>query len=136
LKFDVFQSLLLLLALGSMADGLFGHPKMQVAGNGSNAWLLRWFSDHDMPQASVHSLPMLYYRIAILLRAIWLSFVVLRWVKYAWQAFSAETLWRPLSAAEPAKDETGEQKKNANRGLWWLAALAMVVFVIMLLVGF
>ena len=121
-----------------MANGLFngllGHPKMRVAGNGSNAWVLRWFSDHDMLRASVHSLPMLYYRLAILLWVIWLSFGVLRWV--AWQAFSAETLWRPLSASEPAKDEIGERKKNVNRGLWRLAALAMVMFVIMLLVGF
>ena len=72
---------------------------------------------------------MLYYRIAILLWAIWLSFVVLRWVKYAWRTFSTETLRRPLSAEAPAKDEVGEQK-NADRRLWWLAGLAMVISIV------
>ncbi len=78
---------------------------------------------------------MLYYRIAILLWVIWLSLVVLRWAKYAWRAFSVETLWRPLSAKTPAKDEAGKQK-NAGRRLWWLAGVAMVIFLIMLLIGF
>ena len=129
-RFNSFQIILLLVTIASllsMADGLFngllGHPKMQVAGNGSDAYFLRWFNDHGMPQASVMSLPLLYYRIVILVWAIWLSFIVLRWVKYGWKAFSSETLFRPRSK-QAVENDTNISGKTAdkvnNSGGFWL----------------
>ncbi len=142
LKFDAFQLLLLIvtiMALAAMADGLFngllGHPKMQVAGNGSDVWFLRWFNDRGLPQASVKSLPMLYYRIVILVWAIWLSFIVLRWIKYAWQAFSATTLYRPLGADKPGGQDAGEKSGKSNSALLWLAVVAVVLFLVMFFIG-
>ncbi len=136
-RFDLYQIAIVVmtfLALSGLADslynGLLGEPKMQVAGNGSNAWFLRWFNDRGLPEASVHSLPMLYYRIAILIWAIWLSFVVLRWIKLAWQAFSDKTLFRPLTTNEKTgADNNGDEKRTSP--LLWIALVAFAIFVIM-----
>ncbi|HGG59559.1 MAG TPA: hypothetical protein ENK26_06520 [Gammaproteobacteria bacterium] len=138
LQFNALQILLLvttLAALISMGDGLFngllGHPKMQVAGNGSNAWFLRWFSDQGMPRASILSLPLLYYRIAILLWAVWLSFIVLRWIKYGWSAFSKGTLFR---AAGKRTGETVAAAKDgavakSGKGVYWFVVLAGLILI-------
>lgn len=100
-RFNAFQVFLIILSVAvliSMANGLYsgllGSPKMQVAGNGSNAYFLRWFSDQGMPQASVNSLPVLFYRIGLLIWEIWLSFVVIGWVKYAWKTFAGDVMFR------------------------------------------
>jgi hypothetical protein len=133
---QIFLVVVTLAALLSMADGLFngllGHPKMQVAGNQSDAWFLRWFNDHGMPQASVLSLPLLYYRIVILLWAVWLSFIVLRWIKYGWHAFSSETLYRASTKQAAAdSDAPGEQATNKSGSVinWlYVAVIAFLIF--------
>jgi hypothetical protein len=47
------------------------------------------------------------YRIVMLLWALWLSFVLLRWARWGWECFSAQGLWRPLWLKKMVK--TGSQ---------------------------
>jgi len=106
LKFDAIQiglGLLTIIALGSLLLaiqlGLLGHPNMHIAGNGSDSDYLRWYEDRTagiLPQMWVYSWSMWIYRIAMLLWALWLSFALLRWLRWGWECFSTHGLWKTL----------------------------------------
>jgi hypothetical protein len=81
----------------SIERGLLGTPEMQIAGNGSTAWLLQWFADRTGPQlpaAWVFSLPLFVYRIAMLAWALWLALAMVRWLPWAWASFASGGAWR------------------------------------------
>lgn len=95
----------------AVQQGLLGYPDMQITGNGSNAWLLNWFTDRttaNLPTAWVLSLPLLAYRLIMLLWATWLAYALLKWIKWGWEAFSSGPgMWckrppRKARVAEPA----------------------------------
>jgi hypothetical protein len=104
--FDGFQVLLLLagaVALSglfwSISQGLLGLPEMQIAGNGSASYDLKWYQDRSadaLPRPWVLSVPLLVYRLAMLAWALWLAQALLRWLKWAWECFTAGGAWRPL----------------------------------------
>ncbi|MEW6367790.1 MAG: hypothetical protein AB1714_24430 [Acidobacteriota bacterium] len=106
-SFNLIQVLLVLLTLvalaclfWSIAQGLLGLPDMQIRGNGSTAQLLRWYqdrSDETLPVAWVFSVPLMVYRAAMLAWALWLAVSLVRWLKWGWTCFAAETLWRSES---------------------------------------
>jgi hypothetical protein len=85
----------------SLPMGLLGSPEMHVAGNGSQAWSLQWFSDRSIsitPAASVISVPIWIYKILILMWALWLSFALIRWLPWVWKQFVADVLWKPRNS--------------------------------------
>jgi hypothetical protein len=89
------------LALGalvlSIPVGLLGTPDMHIMGNGSFGYQLNWFQDRSdgaLPGAAVYSLPLWIYKVAILVWALWLAFALVRWLPWAWRAFSHGGIWR------------------------------------------
>jgi hypothetical protein len=83
--------------LASIPLGLLGSPDMQVTGNGSTDYLYRWYQDRtpgELPSAWLVTAPIWIYRIAMLAWSLWLSFALLRWLRWGWQCFSTEGLWR------------------------------------------
>jgi ABC-type Na+ efflux pump permease subunit len=71
---------------------------MHVAGNGSNAHLLRWYADRipsEPPVAAVISTPILVYRLLMLAWALWLALAILKWLRWGWKCFGTDGLWRP-----------------------------------------
>ena len=89
------------LALGALfftlQAGLLGTPDMRIAGNGSHNLALHWYQDRaaaDLPQASVWSLPLWVYRLAMLAWALWMVLALLRWLRWGWECFSTGGLWR------------------------------------------
>jgi hypothetical protein len=112
LLFDFVQLLLAgltLAALGSLffaiQGGLMGYPDMHVAGNGSSNLFLRWYQDRsgaEVPQAWVWSVPLFVYRIAMLLWALWLAFALIRWLRWGWECFRTNGLWRKIERAVPS----------------------------------
>jgi hypothetical protein len=112
-RFDLLQVGLVLWTLVATAvlftaieRGLLGQPEMQVAGWGSSASALRWFSDRAgsaLPTGWVISLPIFVYRLAMLAWALWLASSLVRWLPWAWQGFSTGGVWKkrpPKVAAE------------------------------------
>ncbi|MBO1520306.1 hypothetical protein [Oceanisphaera pacifica] len=96
--------LLTLLALSvlffAIQQGLLGLPNMQVSGNRSYGTVLRWYQDrsaNSLPQAWVVSVPLLVYRLLMLSWALWLAFALLHWLRWGWECFSQQGLWRPLN---------------------------------------
>jgi hypothetical protein len=92
---------LTLAALGALvtaiSNGLLGHPDMNIAGNGSRTALLRWYQDVTgpvFPEAWVISLPMPAYRMAMLAWALWISFWLVKTLKWGWKRFSTPCIWK------------------------------------------
>jgi hypothetical protein len=86
-------------ALGTLISaipyGLLGEPDMGVL-NGDAA-SLPWFMDRtapQLPQPFVLSVSIWYYKLAMLLWALWLSFALLRWLPWAWRQYTSQGLWQ------------------------------------------
>jgi len=124
-KFNSIQVLLGLLTLvalvnlfGAVEQGLLGYPDMQVSGNLSNAYDLKWYQDRAealTPSAWVLSVPLLAYRILMLLWSLWLAFALLSWLKWGWQAFSKNGLWQSIEMKftdKKAKEQPANQTQQ------------------------
>ena len=80
-------------------NGLLGYPDMKIAGNGSYDHLLKWYQDiseNILPQPVVFSLPMAVYRVLILAWALWIAFAFIKWLRWGWECYSADGLWRKV----------------------------------------
>jgi hypothetical protein len=112
--FNLRQLLLLSLTVAALVvlvaairEGLLGHPDMQISGNGSSHHELRFFLDHaqaQLPSAWLISLPLLCYRLAMLLWALWMASALLGWLRWGFSAFSSGGLWQPRPP-RPSKKE-------------------------------
>jgi hypothetical protein len=104
--FDMLQLLLaawtaiaLFVLIFAIRQGLLGLPDMQISGNGSNGLLLRWYQDRSaesIPTAWMISVPLSLYRLAMLAWALWLARALVRWLRWGWECFSHDGIWRPL----------------------------------------
>jgi hypothetical protein len=103
-RFDLLQLGLVALTvlalgvlIGAIPQGLLGLPDMHVAGNGSSAGTLRWFSDRSsgaLPSAGVLSLPLWVYKVAMLAWALWLANALIGWLRWAFDAWTHGGYWR------------------------------------------
>ncbi|MCF7971045.1 MAG: hypothetical protein K9L22_07755 [Methylococcaceae bacterium] len=120
-SFNLIQIFLVLMTLGSLAilfiaveQGLLGSPDMQIVGNQSTAEHLKWYQDRSnalLPTATVVSIPLLSYRIMMLVWSLWLAISLLNWLKWGWQCFSAHGLWKkPAPKVKPMPENIPEQK--------------------------
>jgi hypothetical protein len=112
---QVFHALFTLIALAailvSLPSGLLGTPDMHVTGNGSYGNALTWFADRTddlVPVATAWSVPMWTYKVLILAWALWLSFALLHWLRWAWQCFAKEGFWRSRRGNAIENPETPE----------------------------
>ncbi len=90
--------------VGAIHTGLLGLPDMQIAGNGSDSRCLRWFLDRTqgpLPLAFAVSVPLLVYRLAMLLWALWIALALLGWLSWGYSAFASGGLWRRRPALPP-----------------------------------
>ena len=114
--FRAFQILLAAWTLAALAGlfgaieaGLLGLPQMQISGNGSTANQLQWFHDRvagALPQMWAISVPLMVYRLAMLLWALWLASALLSWLRWGWSCFSQGGLWRTSTQAQPSASPT------------------------------
>jgi hypothetical protein len=92
-------------------SGLLGFPDMGITGNGSSGYNLNWYQDRvagSLPTGWFISVPLLVYRIAILLWALWMAFALLKWLRWGWDCLSTGELWRAKGKKikEPVSQET------------------------------
>ncbi len=83
--------------VAAIPNGLLGTPDMSVRGPGTDFSRFGWFVDSTpgaLPQSGVISISLWWYRAAMLAWALWLSFVLLRWVPWAWRVWTRDGLWR------------------------------------------
>ena len=114
--FNLLQVLLGMMSLSSLAILVFaveqgllgGAPNMQIMGNQSSAFDLNWYQDRSqptLPQATVISLPLIAYRLLMLLWSFWLSSSLLNWLKWGWQCYSSNGLWNKKPEQMPTNNE-------------------------------
>ncbi|WP_353570447.1 hypothetical protein [Candidatus Albibeggiatoa sp. nov. BB20] len=102
LQFSIFAltGFALIALFAAIHQGLLGQPNMYITGNDSTPYIFRWYHDRigeQLPQVWVLSLSLWVYRIAMLLWALWLSFALLRWLRWGWECFTANGFWKDLS---------------------------------------
>ena len=99
--------LALAVLVSAVPKGLLGLPDMHVAGNGSTAWVLRWFADQAkevLPQAGVFSVSLWFYKVAMLAWALWLANALIGWLRWGFDAWTRGGYWRksgPKQSAPP-----------------------------------
>ena len=106
-----------LVLIAAVQKGLLGLPSMHIEGNGSSANNLLWYedrSDETLPTAWVLSVPLIAYRVMMLLWSLWLAFSVLRWVRWAWQEFSRGGLWRKPIVKKAKSDTSSAVSSKIN----------------------
>ncbi len=89
--------LALLLVAVAVEQGLLGSPDMQIAGNQSTAYQLNWYQDRNRSQlatATVFSLPLMAYRLAMLGWSLWMAAALLNWLRWGWDCYSRDGVWR------------------------------------------
>lgn len=73
---------------------------MFISGNNSTRTLLRWYEarcDGALPQSQCFSISVWWYRLLMLLWALWLALSLIRWLAWGWRQFSAGALIRRKS---------------------------------------
>lgn len=93
----LFSLVTLALLLAAVPNGLIGSPDMGITGNGSSQYTLNWFVDRGtgaLQSAWFVSLPIWVYRVMMLIWSLWLVVYILRWLKWAWAAFTLDGHWR------------------------------------------
>ncbi|MBF0212829.1 MAG: hypothetical protein HQM00_04585 [Magnetococcales bacterium] len=115
-RFNLRQLFLLVWTLAAMISleeifrhGLLGYPDMQIQGNFSHQGTLNWFQDRigeAWPEVEVISLPIVAYRVLMLVWSLWLASALLGWIRWAWGCLNREGLWRaPVPVAESKKPD-------------------------------
>lgn len=111
-RFNLLQFLIVVVtavALGVLivvvGAGLLGNPQMFIVGNGSSQTWLSWFQPRvtsHLPEPTIVSISVWYYRLFMLFWALWLAFALLRWLKTGWKSFSHGGIWmkQPKIATE------------------------------------
>jgi len=105
--YNTCQAILIVLTLTALiifiviaAAGLLGQPEMFIGGNGSTRSRLDWFLARSSPELATpgfFSISIWFYRLAMLLWALWLATALIRWLRTAWQHSSTGGHFRPPS---------------------------------------
>ncbi len=113
-----FLTLLFIVSLfTSISNGLLGAPKMQLEVPSlqniqpiaalPNIYQLQWYQDitsNLLPRAWVISLPLYIYRVLMLVWALWLAFSLIKWLRWGWDCYSSNGLWRKSDPQEAKKE--------------------------------
>jgi hypothetical protein len=91
-----------------LQQALLAAPAMRITGYGSMDHLLKWFVDRTagpLPEAWTLTISNKIYQYIMLAWALWLAISIIRWLKWAWNSFSAETFWkkRPPRPKQPRR---------------------------------
>ena len=85
----------------AVGAGLLRAPEMFIQGHGSSSGLLRWYlarAGEDLPRPWILSVSIWWYRLAMLLWALWLATAMLRWLVRGWSAVVSGGVLRPMRA--------------------------------------
>jgi len=101
--FDLLQIALVLLTLAALGAlffaiqmGLLGSPVMQIAGNGSEYGILRWYQDRAeavLPQPWLLSLSLWFYRAVMLAWSLWVAQALVGWLRWGWRQWTHGGYW-------------------------------------------
>jgi hypothetical protein len=85
------------LVFSGIRNGLLSAPDMGVAGMDSYGNTFNWFEDQTaglLETPSIYSVPMWIYRLLFFAWASWMAFALVRWLRWAFNAWKSGGLWR------------------------------------------
>ena len=88
---------ILTLVFSGIRNGLLAYPDMHIAGGGGPGGGYTWFQDQTagvFESPSIFSVPMWVYRALFFAWASWMAFALVRWLRWAFNAWKAGGLWR------------------------------------------
>jgi hypothetical protein len=88
---------ILTLVFSGIRNGLLAQPDMHISGTGSAYAGYSWFQDQTagvIEGPSIYSVPMWVYRALFFAWASWMAFALVRWLRWAFNAWKANGLWR------------------------------------------
>lgn len=97
----------------AIPKGLLGTPDMDIVGNASHSYGLNWYQDvmqESLPQAWVVSVPLWVYRGLMLAWSLWVAVTLLRWLPWAWKAYSTDGYWR----STPRRPKPGKKSHESS----------------------
>ncbi len=86
--------------IAAVSAGLLGQPDMFIVGNGSGHDTLRWYQARcgtGLPEPGCYTVSIWWYRLLMLAWALWLASALIRWLRWAWEQFSAGGCFRKES---------------------------------------
>jgi hypothetical protein len=115
-KFNFMQTGIVVLTVAMLTRlidavpaGLLSIPDMGISGNGSSAGQLSWFADQAgplLPVGWIISLPVWVYRLLMLAWALWLAYILIRWLGRGFAAWLRYGYWKNISWKGAAAKET------------------------------
>jgi hypothetical protein len=100
---------ILTLVFSGIRNGLLAYPDMHVAGGGLGGGYT-WFQDQTagvLETPSVFSVPMWVYKWLLLAWASWMAFALVRWLRWAFNAWKTGGLWRARMGSDPISKQKG-----------------------------
>jgi len=87
--------------IATVAYGLLSYPDMGVAGQKASSSQLYWYLDSGLdilPNITLLSVHLWWYKLLILLWSIWISFAVINWLKQILSSLNREDWWPKFKA--------------------------------------
>jgi len=104
LMYNFFQFVILALTIAALVvlgvivgQGLLGNPDMFIQGNGSTRTELSWYlarCGEALPQPGCVNISIWWYKLSMLVWALWLASALLNWLRKGWEQFSAGGCFR------------------------------------------
>jgi hypothetical protein len=105
---------ILTLVFSGIRNGLLAQPDMHIAGGGSQYGGYSWFLDQTdgvIEGPTIFSVPMWVYRGLFFAWAGWMAFALVRWLRWAFNAWKTNGLWRGENGDTPHFQEMGSDPK-------------------------
>jgi hypothetical protein len=96
---------LLAYLLEVVRQGLLGIPEMRISGNGSSLGHLVWYqplAKEALPTPQMVSVSIWFYRLLMLLWALWLAHSLIEWLRWGWTQYSRGGLWKVQERIKPS----------------------------------
>jgi hypothetical protein len=100
------------LVFSGIRNGLLSAPDMGVTGIGSDNGTFSWFQDQTtgvLAVPSVFSVPMWSYRLLFFLWAGWMAFALVGWLRWAFNAWKSDGLWRAGVVLRPERVQEDDE---------------------------
>ncbi len=103
--------------VATVAYGLLSYPDMGVAGQNASAYRLYWYLDSGqdlLPNITLLSVHLWWYKLLILLWSIWVSFAVLNWLKQVLSSLNRDDWWPEFKRKKTTADSESEPTDPAS----------------------
>jgi hypothetical protein len=115
--FILLSVITFILLIATVANGLLSKPDMHISNPLSYYEPLHWYQDISsgaLPSSGVISVPMWFYRVAMLLWALWFSLQFVQWLRWTWGSLNAGGFWPEAKRASQKAPTASSENPEHN----------------------